>query len=73
MSLAFDEAAERRRRANPLIPAGSFPQGRWKNRVLIAISSGMPIREAIDEATRAERVENAGFKPQYDPALLELV
>jgi hypothetical protein len=73
MSRTFDEAAERRNRANPLIPSGSFPQGRWKNRVLIAISGGMPIREAIDEATRAEQAENAGFRPQYDPALLDLV
>jgi len=72
MSRSFEEAAERRHRANPLIPSGPFPQGRWKNRVLIAISSGMPIREAIDEATQAEQAENPTFRPRYDHALLDL-
>jgi len=68
----FIEAAERRSRANPLIPQGSFQQNRWKGRVLIAISGGTPIRTAIDEATRTEQVENPTFGPQYDPALLDL-
>ncbi len=67
-----EEAAVRRSRAVPLIPAGPFPQNRWKTRVLIAISAGMPIREAIDEASRAEQAETATFRPRYDLALLEL-
>ena len=66
------QAAERRSRACPLIPQGSFQQNRWKGRVLIAISGGTPIRAAIDEATSTEQVENPAFAPQYAPALLDL-
>jgi hypothetical protein len=41
--------------------------------VLIAISAGMPIRAAIDEATIAEQEESPTFRPQHDAALFDLM
>lgn len=69
----LEEATERRSQANLLIPRGSFRQGSWKNRVLISYANfGTTIRQAVEDATLAERAEDPKFEPQYDLALLEL-
>jgi hypothetical protein len=69
----LQEAAQRRNRANAYIPGGPWPQGRWKNAVLLSHANfGMPIGRAVEDATASERALDPTFEPRFDPALLDI-